>query len=316
MILGVDDLDASISFYRDVIGLDVSEIIRCGGAEFEQHWRLGNGTGGRASILSAGQSEIGRVVLVEFECDGREIVRAASERTFIGLLNLNFYTSEIGRASRALSAAGFESWTDPVAYEVGKGDGAPTEVIVEGPDGVLLNLVQPEGKPGSAVGEIRAFLDGRGTTATGFSEVVTTAHAVRSIDEALPFYVDVLGFEIWLDATFDRVESNRLLSLPDEARSRVTFVKGDHLFGKIALIEGLNYEPADLAARAVPPSIGYLAMAFDVDDLAATLSAGRRVGATVWSDPVELRLPGFGRREAAVVQVPGSGALTQLMQEA
>lgn len=314
-MLGVDDLDTSISFYRDVIGLDAQGPVECFGPAFERHWRLEAGANARAAVLSAADSQIGRVALMEFASDSRERVRAERERTFVGLLNLNFYTQEIGRSVRALVEAGCEPWTDPVAYEVGEGEGAPTEVIVEGPDGVLLNLVQPEGAPGTPVGEIRAFLDRRGTTSSGFSEVVTTAHAVRSIDDALGFYVDLLGFEIWLDAVFDRVESNRLLSLPDEARSRVTFVKGGHLFGKIALIEGLNYEPVDLVARAVPPCVGYLAMAFEVDDLDETLAHGERLGIDLWSAPVELRLPGFGHRKAAVVRVPGSGALTQLIQQ-
>jgi catechol 2,3-dioxygenase-like lactoylglutathione lyase family enzyme len=298
-----------------VIGLVTEGPTACSGAAFEAHWRLGAGESARAAALSAADSDVGRVVLLEFAASDQEQVRANHERAFIGLLNLNFYTQDIGRSVATLADAGCETWTDPVAYEVGDGQGAPTEVIVEGPDGVLFNLVEPHGDPGSPVGEIRAFLDERGTTPTGFSEVVTTAHAVRSIEQALSFYVDVLGFEIWLDAVFDRVESNRLLALDDNARSRVTFVKGEHLFGKIALIEGLNYDPVDLVSRAVPPAVGYVAMSFDVHDLQATLARASDLGVETWSDPVELALPGLGMRRAALVRVPGSGALTQLVEK-
>ena len=154
-------------------------------------------------------------------------------------MNLNFYTQDIVRSLRLLAHAGCEPWTDPVAYEVGRRGGRADRGDRRG---ARWRALQPGPAPKASrtrpVGEISRFLEERGTTRTGLSEVVTTAHSVRSIDAALRFYVDVLGYEVWLDAVFDRVDSNRLLSLADDARSRVTFVKGDHLFGKIALIEG------------------------------------------------------------------------------
>ncbi len=297
-----------------MIGLDATGAVDWRGPDFEQHWRLAPGASTRAVVLSAPESEIGRIVLLDFAGTGAEQIRATRERSFLGLLNLNFYTQDIAASLRELVEAGCEPWTPPVPYEVGEGEGAPTEVIVEGPDGILLNLVQPEGDPGSPVGDIREFFDRRGPTRTGLSEVVTTAHAVRSIDDALRFYVGLLGFEIWIDNVFEHVDSSRLLSLADDARSRITFVKGEHLFGKIALIEGLNYEPVDLVARSEPPAIGYIAMCFELDDMDATLAQLAHVGGELWSPPIELEIPGFGRRLACVVRVPGSGALTQLMQ--
>ena len=312
-MIGVADLERSVSFYRDVIGLDAADPVDWSGRALERHMQLAPGTSVRAVVLSAGDSPVGRIILLDFGAEATPI-RAAQERSFLGLLNLNFYTRDIAASFRELVAAGCEPWTDPVPYEVGDGEGTPTEVILEGPDGVLINLVQPEGEPGSPVAEIRAYLDSRGTTATGHTEVVTTAHAVRSIDEALGFYVDVLGFEVWLDMEFAHVEGNRLLSLPDDARSRITFVKGHHAYGKIALIEGLDYEPVDLVPRAEPPAIGYLAMCFELDDLDGTLARMNARGGNVWTAPVELELPSFGLRRAAVVRTPGSGALTQLIE--
>ena len=313
VLLGVESLERSLAFYRDVIGLDATESVAWSGAGFEQSFCLPAGANAHAVTLSAGESPVGRIVLVEFYAEERKPVRAAHEKVFLGLANLNFYTLDVATSARELVAAGCDLWTDPVAYEVGSGKGQPTEVIVEGPDGVLLNLVQPEGEEGSPVGDIQRFLEQRGTTRTGFSVVVTTAHAVRSIDEALRFYVDVLEHEIWLDVVFDRPDSNRLLGLPEDARSRITFVRGEHLFGKIAMIEALNYDVADLVPRAVAPNIGYLAMGFEVADLEATLVASEAVGAERHSGPVELSLPGLGQRQVATIRTPGSGALTQLI---
>ena len=313
VLLGVETLERSLAFYRDVIGLDATEPLAWRGAGFEQSFGLPAGASAEAVTLSAGDSRVGRIVLVEFNAAEREHVRTANEKVFLGLANLNFYTLDVASSARELVAEGCELWTDPVAYEVGTGKGQPTEVIVEGPDRVLFNLVQPEGEKGSPVGDIQRFLEQRGTTRTGFSEVVTTAHAVRSIDEALGFYVDVLEHDVWLDVVFDRPDSNRLLGLPEDARSRITFVRGEHLFGKIAMIEALNYDVVDLVPRAVAPNIGYLSMGFEVADLEATLAASEAVGAERYSGPVELSIPGLGMRQSATIRTPGSGALTQLI---
>ena len=312
-MLGVERLEHSIGFYRGVIGLDASEPVEWHGPAFERHWRLPAGAKARAAMLTAGPSDVGRILVAEFDRPAGEIVRARSERVFLGLANLNFYTLDIGAAVRRLVAAGCTTWTDPVEYEVGAGEGLPTEVIVEGPDGVLFNLVQPEGDEGSPVWEIRQFLDQHGTTRAGLSEVVTTAHAVTSIDDALGFYVDVLGLEVWIDVVFERVESNNLLGLADDARSRITFVRAPHPYGKIAMIEALNYDVVDLVPRAVPPQIGYLAMGFEVADLPMTLAACADARIETFSEPVALDVPGLGRRQAAVIRTPGSGALTQLL---
>src|SRR5207253_846667 len=133
-------------------------------------------------------------------------------------------------------------------------------------------------------------------------------------DDALRFYVDRLGLEKWLDAVFDKEETNHFLNMPKDARSHIVFLKGDNLFGKIALMQPLNYEVPDLVDRGVPPNIGYLAMGFDIQDLDVLLDELRADGVEFFSEPVELELPGIGRRRAAIVCAPGSGTLQQLVQ--
>lgn len=313
-IIGVESLERSTLFYRDVVGLDASEPSRWHGRAFESHWCLPAGSEGEAVLLTGCGSDVGRILLAEFHAPARVRVRANAERVFLGHANLNFYTADVARSVGDLLDAGCTSWTDPVAYVVGADEGVPTEVIVEGPDGVLFNLVQPEGDPGTPVGEIRRFFDERGATRTGLSEVVTSGHAVRSIDDALRLYVGVLGQEIWLDAIFSQPPSNRLLSLPEDARSRVTFVIGSHPFGKVALIEAQNYDVDDLVGRAVAPNVGYLAMSFEVADLDATLAACQTNDVELASELHTLEVPGLGPRRAAMVETPGSGALVQLLE--
>ena len=98
-----------------------------------------------------------------------------------------------------LSAAGYEFWSDPVEYEISAETGSPIEVIFEAPDGVAINLVQPQGDETTFVGRIRAQADAFGRTRTGFTPVATTGHCVHSMDQASPFYSTLLDLEIVMD---------------------------------------------------------------------------------------------------------------------
>jgi catechol 2,3-dioxygenase-like lactoylglutathione lyase family enzyme len=311
--LSVESLARSADFYENVIGLERSDTELLQGAAFERHWHLPAGARAHGVVMFYPDSAIGRILLVEFEAPAENVRGARLERHFLGLWNLNFYTTDIGESTRRLVRAGCTAWTEPTSYDVSATTGKPTEVIVDGPDGVIFNLVQPEGSRETQVGRVRAFLDARGLTRTGFTEVVTTAHHVSSMDQALRFFRDALGLEVLIDEVFANPASNRFLDLPEDARSWIVFLKGDSLFGKVVLMQPLNFEAPSFVDRMVPPHVGYLAMGFDVDDLHDAVSRCVDVGAELYSGPDELALPGLGLRQSVLLRTPGSGALTQLI---
>jgi catechol 2,3-dioxygenase-like lactoylglutathione lyase family enzyme len=314
-IVSAARLEDSLPFYRDALGLEAGPEERWAGPSFERHWHLPPGSSARAILLGfpgGRERPRGRILLLEFDAGGRAQVRERRERAFVGLNNLNFYSFDIRQSVRQLRELGYEFWTDPVGYRVGEREGQATEALFEAPDGMIANLVEPAGGGDTLVGQVRGVLDERGSTPTGFTEVTTSAHTVRDMEEALRFFVGVLGFEIWHDTLYDMPEANRLLTLPDDARSRIVFVRGDDLFGKVALMQPLNYDVPELAARAVAPNIGYLAMSFECADLADAERACRDAGVVTYSEREPLEIPGLGTREALLVRTPGSDALVQL----
>jgi catechol 2,3-dioxygenase-like lactoylglutathione lyase family enzyme len=70
-ILGVEDLAASLAFYRDIIGLDATEAVTWRGPAFETHWRLPRGAKAGAVLLSSGESDVGRILLLQFDAAER-----------------------------------------------------------------------------------------------------------------------------------------------------------------------------------------------------------------------------------------------------
>lgn len=318
VVIGVADLEASLAFYRDVIGMTASAPVDWSGDAFAAIWHLPEGAGARAAFCHAGPDPVGRVLLVEFAAPGRLLVRENAERRSFGLFNLNFYTPDIHAAHAELSARGYEFWSAPVEHAFTPEVGTPVEVIFEGPDAVPINLVELKGgEPSSRIGEMRAFMAAFGHTAAGYSPVVTSAHCVRSRNAGVAFYGEVLGMSVIIDEELFSDEANHFLNTPAGARTHITFVQGAHMFGKVAMSMPVNYAPPDLVPRAVAPNIGYLAQAFAVADLDAAEAAFAAVrDREVYAPRQSVDVPGLGPQQVSVVRNPASGALTWLMAQA
>jgi len=313
-VLGVSSMEKALSFYRDVIGLDASDEVLWKGNEFEEHWQQPQGSSARAILFSAANLAVGRVLALQFDAEDRLQVSRQGDRTYRGLWNLNFYVDDIRSTTKNLLSRGYNFWSAPVSYEVSASAGQPVEVLFDGPDNVAINLVELTGDETSTVGRILKEVELLGKTPTGFTPVATTSHSVTDRSAALAFYQQVLKMEVIIDDVLDKPETNLFLNRPEDAKTRATFVTGNHVFGKVALSHPLNYEVPDRIADAVPPNIGYLAQSFLIPSLSLALEACRTVGAKLFSPQLEINLPGIGKCLAAVVRNPGSGALMQLLE--
>ncbi len=315
-VVSCSDLEASLRFYCDRLGFDAQPATDWLGGDFEQLWRLPAGAHARACLLAASGSPVGRVLLVEFAAPARELIQQVPDSQVFGLANLNFYVRDIHAVTAELRAAGFRFWSDPKQHSLAAGVGNPIEVIFDGPDGVAINLVQlTSTDPATRIGQMRAFVEGHGYTRRGYTPVVTTSHVCRSIARARRFYEEVLRMGVLIDDELSAPHVNEFLGLPRDARTHITFMQGNHMFGKLALGEPLNYADrcTDLLPRAHAPNIGYLAQAFEVRDIAGAWSAAAASGADVVVGRMRALVPGLGARDQFVVRNPGSGALQWIL---
>lgn len=314
-VIGVENLEKSLAFYRDVIGLACSSSMVWEGEAFEKLWRLPPGSQATAVFCELPGCPVGRVLLLQFNAPKRKPIRPADATKAFGLVNLNFYTDDIKRDAAKLTAKGFKFWSEPTHYNLSDTAGAPTEVVFDGPDTVAINLVElTSADPNTRVGQMRAYVQSHGRTPTGFTPVVTTSHCVRNIKKAEEFAVKVLKCGVLIDAVLDNPVQNKFLGLPEKAKTALKFVQGNHMFGKIALSQPLNYPCIDLTAQAVAPNIGYIAQVFVVKDIAAAEAACKALRCDVVAPLMELTIPGVGRCRSLMVRNPGSGALQQLIQ--
>ena len=315
VVIGVENLDASLAFYSGTLGLEVAEALTWQGPEFEQYWQVPTGTSARCVFLKHGADPVGRIQLMEFDAADRKLVRPPGVRRATGLFNLNLYTRDIQQDYEQLQAQGFKFWSEPAYNNFGPAVGETMELAFDGPDGVVINLVEMlTTDPKTLVGHIRAFVSEYGRTKTGFTAVVTTAHSVTDMDKALAFYYGPLHMKLFVESVLEGAETNRALNLPEESRTRSVLVQGAHEYGKIALAEPMNYEVPNLVPNAVPPNIGYLAQSFQVADISEAVADCAAVGAEQFSAPQEIDLPGRGKCSSMLVRNPGSGALQELYE--
>ena len=51
VVIGVENLDASLEFYAETLGLEVAETRTWQGSAFERYWHVPAGTGARCAFL-------------------------------------------------------------------------------------------------------------------------------------------------------------------------------------------------------------------------------------------------------------------------
>ena len=314
-VISVTEMERSLQFYRDITGLTADPPAIWAGPDFEAFWHLPAGSTGNAVFLHHGPDPVGRILLVQFDAKDRKVVRAAKPARAYGLINLNFYTGDIFGETEKLKKAGYEFWSEPVAHDFTPEVGTPVEVVFEGPDGVLINWVELATKdPATRIGKMRAYVEGFGKTKKGFTPVVTTASCMRDIEHSKEFYVRVLKMGIHIDQVLDSDNYRKFQKVPDGGRTQVTFMQGDHMFGKIATSQPLNYPVPDLVPDSIAPNIGYLMQSFLVADLGAAIQECTALNVETYTRRMVIEVPGLGVVDTVVVRNPGSGALQQLVQ--
>ena len=75
VVIGVENLDTSLQFYADTLGLTVAESRNWNGAEFAAYWQVPAGTTARCAFLQHGADPVGRIQLMEFAAPNRKFIR-------------------------------------------------------------------------------------------------------------------------------------------------------------------------------------------------------------------------------------------------
>ena len=139
----VSDLDRSIAFYRDTLGLAFQGEILMEGPETEKIFAK-KGVKARVAYLKAeGDLAAPPVELIEFAGAGIEKRPMDLYRT--GVSEICFACDDIWAEYRRLTALGVKFISEPAAFDfTASGYGKSEACYFYDPDGVILELLQPQ----------------------------------------------------------------------------------------------------------------------------------------------------------------------------
>lgn len=310
-VVSVTDLDRSADFFKSIGG-------------YREHWRgpvdagelelfgLADGASGEALLLGPEGATAGLVRLIRFDNAGPKVPTRPGSRPW----DTGCYFSLMVRIKDMPAvyddAIRLGWWTEtPITY-LEFGESKLNVVIFKGPDGLQVQGYERLSPPlPEAVG--------------GFERMTrpfNVMQMVRDRDVAYEFFSDVLGFATFYNGPPYVAEEPEYmpLGIPVNLTTSVRYragivypVPGE--FGRMEMIEIMDLDGRDYAARCHAPNLGILAVRFDVPDLSALAATLERRGRIETSPSTDLLLPPYGRFRGTSVRTP-DGAIIQFLEAA
>lgn len=255
--LGVIDLDRSIAFYADALGLEEISRTRVDREALAEAWRIPAGIAGRFAIMGIPGIESGMLRLVEWAPPGDHVWTSPTRFQDLGAYAVNFRVREINAAWDLLGRCGAKEKSKPTYWEVEQNIAAWGSQCFD-PDGTLLNVSQVVGEIERALGP---FAPGKDA-----SEVQTLSIHCSNARRSESFYMG-LGFEPLYDRVIEHLWT--FLGLPQgtKVHNINLIMPGDRPNGRVELAEYVGLPGRSLKARTAPPGRGPLMMSMQVTNL-------------------------------------------------
>ncbi len=140
--LTVSDLDRSVAFYRDVLGLQYQGELLMEGKETEAMFRRANCRARVAYLNGSDQLHMPPVELIQFV--GDEIRRKPMDLFTTSISELCFYAEDADAVYQKLVEQGVECFSAPQEFDFRQaGFGRSKAFYFRDPDGIILEIMQP-----------------------------------------------------------------------------------------------------------------------------------------------------------------------------
>jgi len=300
VFISVSNLEDSLAFFRDFAGMKIvaDETLEPDG--IQQLWNLPRETQAHAVFL---KSELGSTLLevIEFKPHSGRVIKEGAEARYYGLYDVAFQVKGMDAIYRDLTAKGFAFLTPPIQYQPVFIPFPVKQVFFLGPGNVPVTLIEPMAPQEQ---------DAQGYH---FNKLNDSAQIVESIDEAIKFYVDILGLDLMDQVTVPEGFLDELLGLPPDTGVKLAFVNRKDTDALLLEFVQPSVKGKSPAAAARPPNLGLFMISFEVDNLASLTEKFEKEGITILSGPVELHTKVHGKMRAITVEGP-SGAMIELFE--
>ena len=306
-VISVRDLAASSQFYRRISGWE--ECCTSTSSQEQLHFWLLPGSASAEEILmcNIGESN-GHTRLVAFDNVDQDVIRANSMSWDTGgIYDLDIRVADMQATYSELQAAGWSGFSSPQTYEFGHFH--VTEVLMKGPDDVVLALIKRHKPKLEGWDNMRQM-----------SHVFNSSQIVSNMDEAKEFYMNILGFKIYMEHNMRGSEhEDNLFGMPQnlyqtiERKITILNPTGTNV-GSVELVELHGADGRDFSERAKPPNLGLLMLRFPVQNIDAFRSHLIQKGQAITSDIAEICIEPYGKCAVIAIQSP-DGAWLEFIEK-
>lgn len=140
--LTVSDLDRSIAFYRDILGLEFQGEIFMAGEETDRLFRMKD-TKARVAYLNASKAiEAPPIELIQFV--DNKVKKAKGNLFTTSISEVCFYTDDIERVYNSLIEKHVECLSEPQYFDFRANESGESRAFYfRDPDGIVLEMMQP-----------------------------------------------------------------------------------------------------------------------------------------------------------------------------
>ncbi|MBF2754359.1 MAG: VOC family protein [Gammaproteobacteria bacterium AqS3] len=298
IVLSVSDLSVHESFYRDVASWNVRHRGRIGTDQLSQWGLDAEGVSAEDILLGNADETRGFVRLVRFDGVEKRQIRSNTQSWDTGgIFDFNVRVADMQAKFGQMQQLGWQGATDPMQFTFGPF--TVIEWLPRGPDGVMLALIQRLAPPLEGWDNLREF-----------SRTFNATQIVRDIDAALDFYVNVLGFQVYLEHRGASPEpGENVLGLPHnlavEEERIIYIVHPEGLNeGSVELLQFAGLRGRDVSDLAVPPNLGSMALRFPVRGIDALVERLRQNDIPLETDLADVDLPPYGAVRSFAVRAP------------
>jgi len=304
VVLSIRDLDRESKFYQDLTGWSEISRTECSKDQLG-FWHLDSYA--RQCLLTNPGVSNGHIRLVNFDDSERLPIRSSSQSWDTGgIYDIDLRTPDLQATFKELQSAGWMAFSDPLSWQFGKFE--VSEVLMKGPDDVVLAIIQRH----------RPKLEGF-PLMKKLSRVFNSSQVVRDMDASKDFYINKLGFKVYMDHVLTGTdEETNLFGMPQNLYRSITrricilHPEGTNE-GSVELIQLDGAQGRDFASHAIPPNLGILLLRFPILNMDAFRDHLVSQDIDIFSDITTLNIPPYGAYKCISIKTP-DGALLEFLE--
>lgn len=297
VVFSVSDLKWAKEFYQKATGW---QIIYEGIANTQQtsYWQLPEATKIEEVVINNPNDNQGFLRLVKFNNVPQKQIRSSGRPWDSGgIFDINLRAKDLQASFIEFQEEGWNGFSDPIRYQFGKFD--VSEVVMQGNDGIAIAMMQRHAPTLKGYPNLRKL-----------SHVFNSTHISKDVDLAVDFFVNKLGFKIYMQTKgMDRKAGRNVLGIPqnvnDDIELPVYIVHPEGInFGSVEFIQMKGLDGENFADLAVPPNLGILMLRFPVSNATAYAQQLMDKGVQLHLPITEMEIAPYGKVKIFVLRSP------------